>query len=66
MEEPSLRFPSPWRPDKIAGGYLVREANGQAPAYLYSRDNDDEARQAWRAQVEHRCSRRKLGLGRSR
>jgi hypothetical protein len=27
-------------------GYVVRDANGQALAYLYSRDNEDEARQA--------------------
>jgi K+/H+ antiporter YhaU regulatory subunit KhtT len=27
-------------------GYVVRYANGQALAYLYSRDNEDEARQA--------------------
>jgi hypothetical protein len=27
-------------------GYVVRDANGQALAYLYSRDNDAEARQA--------------------
>ena len=26
--------------------YVVRDANGQALAYLYSRDNKDEARQA--------------------
>jgi hypothetical protein len=26
--------------------YVVRDANGQAIAYLYSRDNPDEARQA--------------------
>jgi hypothetical protein len=30
----------------LAGGYVVRYANGQALAYLYSRDNEDEARQA--------------------
>jgi hypothetical protein len=29
------------RPDP--GGYVVRDANGQALAYLYSRDNEDEA-----------------------
>jgi hypothetical protein len=29
-----------------AGGYVVRNANGQALVYLYSRDNDAEARQA--------------------
>jgi hypothetical protein len=30
----SRRFPAPWRADKIAGGYVVRDANGQALAYL--------------------------------
>ena len=40
------RFPAPWRVDKIPGGYVVRDANGQALAYIYSRDNEDEARQA--------------------
>ena len=42
----SRRFPSPWRADPMPGGYVVRDANGQALAYLYSRDNEDEARQA--------------------
>jgi hypothetical protein len=46
MAEPTRRFPAPWRADKISGGYVVRDANGQALAYLYSRDNEDEARQA--------------------
>jgi hypothetical protein len=40
------RFPPPWRADPMPGGYVVRDANGQALAYLYSRDNEDEARQA--------------------
>ena len=40
------RFPPPWRAEPIPGGYVVRDANGQALAYLYSRDNEDEARQA--------------------
>jgi hypothetical protein len=30
----------------LPGGYVVRDATGQALAYLYSRDNDAEARQA--------------------
>jgi hypothetical protein len=30
----------------MPGGYVVRDANSQALAYLYSRDNDAEARQA--------------------
>jgi hypothetical protein len=40
------RFPPPWSADKIPGGYVVRDANGQALAHIYSRDNEDEARQA--------------------
>ena len=40
------RFPPPWRADKIPGGYVFRDANGQALVYIYSRDNEDEARQA--------------------
>jgi hypothetical protein len=31
------RFPPPWSVDKIPGGYVVRDANGQALAYVYSR-----------------------------
>jgi hypothetical protein len=40
------RFPALWRADKIPGGYVVRDANGQALLYLYSRDNEAEALQA--------------------
>jgi hypothetical protein len=40
------RFPAPWRTDKIPGGYVVRDANGHALAYVYSRENEAEARQA--------------------
>jgi hypothetical protein len=46
MPEPSRRFPAPWHADKMPGGYVVRDANGQALAYLYSRDNEADARQA--------------------
>jgi hypothetical protein len=46
MADGSRRFPLPWRADKMPGGYVVRDANGQALAYLYSRDNDADARQA--------------------
>jgi hypothetical protein len=42
----SRRFPAPWRADPMPGGYVVRDANGQALAYIYSRENEDEARQA--------------------
>jgi K+/H+ antiporter YhaU regulatory subunit KhtT len=40
------RFPAPWRADKMPGGYVVRDANGQALVYLYSRDSEAEAMQA--------------------
>jgi hypothetical protein len=40
------RFAPPWHADKMPGGYVVRDANGQALAHLYSRENEDEARQA--------------------
>jgi hypothetical protein len=42
----SRRFPPPWHADTMPGGYVVRDANGQALAYLYSRESDAEARQA--------------------
>jgi hypothetical protein len=40
------RFPPPWRADKISGGYVVRDANGQALAWIYSRNSEAEAIQA--------------------
>jgi hypothetical protein len=46
MAEPSRRFAAPWRADKRAGGYVVGDANGQALAYVHSRDDEPEARQA--------------------
>ena len=46
MAERPRGFPPPWRAEPIPGGYVVRDVNGQALAYLYSRDNEDEARQA--------------------
>jgi hypothetical protein len=45
MAESPRRFPSPWHADPMPGGYVVRDTNGQALAYVYSRDNEDEARQ---------------------
>jgi hypothetical protein len=44
MAEPARRFSAPWHADPMPGGYVVRDANGQALVYLYSRDNEDEAR----------------------
>jgi hypothetical protein len=46
MADGSCRFPPPWRVDKIPGGHVVRDANGQALAYVYSRQDPTEAHQA--------------------
>jgi hypothetical protein len=46
MAEPPRRFRAPWRADKVPGGDVVQDASGQALAYVYSRDNGAEARQA--------------------
>jgi hypothetical protein len=40
------RFPPPWKAEKIPGGYVVRDANGQAMVYVYSRATEAEALQA--------------------
>jgi hypothetical protein len=39
-------FPAPWRAEKIPGGYVVRDANGQALAYVSSRATEAEAIEA--------------------
>jgi hypothetical protein len=46
MAESPRRFPEPWRADPMPGGYVVRDANGQALAYVYSRNNEVDAQQA--------------------
>jgi hypothetical protein len=40
------RLPAPWRAEKLPGGYVVCDANGQALAYVYSRATEAEALQA--------------------
>ena len=40
------RLPAPWTADKIPGGYVVRDANGQSLAYVYSRPTETDALQA--------------------
>jgi hypothetical protein len=40
------RLPAPWRSEKIPGGYVVRDANGQTLAYVYSRATETHAMQA--------------------
>jgi hypothetical protein len=39
-------LPPPWKAEKIAGGYVVRDANEQALAYVYSRATEADAMQA--------------------
>jgi hypothetical protein len=43
---PPRRLPAPWTAEKIAGGYVVRDANGQALAYVYSRATESDAMHA--------------------
>jgi hypothetical protein len=37
------RFPPPSTVEKIPGGFKVHNANGQSLAYVYSRDNPNDA-----------------------
>lgn len=46
MNQSARRFPPPWRAERIPGGYVVRDAGGQALAYVYGRESEAEARQA--------------------
>ena len=39
----SRRFPSPWSAERIPCGYVVKDATGQALAYVYARDTKAEA-----------------------
>src|SRR5262249_45758561 len=39
-------LPPPWRADKFSGGYVVRDANGFAVAYVYGRSTEAEAMEA--------------------
>jgi hypothetical protein len=37
------RFPAPWTVEKTTGALVVRDANGQSLAYVYSRERNDAA-----------------------
>jgi hypothetical protein len=39
------RFPAPWRAEKMPGGYVVRDASGQALAHVYAKATMAEAMQ---------------------
>ena len=40
------RFPPPWTVEQIPGGFKVIDSTGQSLAYVYSRDNPDDAHMA--------------------
>ena len=40
------RFPPPWIVEPIPGGFKVRDATGQALAYIYARENETSAQAA--------------------
>ena len=37
------RFKPPWSAERIPGGYKVKDANGQALAYVYARETRADA-----------------------
>jgi hypothetical protein len=39
-------LPPPWKAEKIPGGFVIRDANGQALAYVYNRPTESDATQA--------------------
>ena len=42
-EQRTRRFPAPWTVEQIPGGYKVRDATGQALAYVYGRETRADA-----------------------
>jgi hypothetical protein len=37
------RFPAPWTAEHIPGGYVVKDASGQALTYVYARETKSQA-----------------------
>jgi hypothetical protein len=37
------RFPAPWSAERIPGGFVVKDSEGQALAYVYARENEKDA-----------------------
>jgi hypothetical protein len=40
------RFPPPWKIERIVGGYVVKDANGQSLPYVYGRESRADADKA--------------------
>jgi hypothetical protein len=55
---PSRHLPPHWNAEKIAGGFVVRDANGQALAYVYSRVTEADAMQAKALPMTRRAASR--------
>jgi hypothetical protein len=43
QEQSTRRFPPPWKVERIVGGYVVKDANGQSLAYVDARKNRADA-----------------------
>jgi hypothetical protein len=39
------RFAVPWKAERIPGGYVVKDAGGNALAYVYARETRDRHRE---------------------
>ena len=37
-DEKRCAFPSPWRPERIPGGYAIRDAQGKVLAHVYGQE----------------------------
>ena len=46
MTSPPRRFPAPWSVGELEHAFVVQDANGQAVADTYFRQDENEARQA--------------------
>ena len=42
-DQRTRRFPAPWTAEQIPGGYVVKDATGQALAYVYGREDKGSA-----------------------
>ena len=60
------RFPPPWTAEQIPGGYVVKDAAGQALAYVYARETKQQAETAsYRRWTKLAGSYYEKGIGRS-
>ena len=48
---PERRFPPPWSVEETDACFIVRDANGQALAYVYFEEERDGAAARWRLKL---------------